>query len=140
MEIKKIRPCFAVEDIYKTIIFYRKLGFELEYAVPESEKKAVKEVNQDGAYIFAMMKKDGVALMFERIDILVEEVPYFRYIPMGASVSFYMVIEKIDDFYKKIKDKVEVIEELKEKYYGMKEFYIKDCNGYVLCFGENIKT
>ena len=87
-----------------------------------------------------MMKKDGVALMFERIDILVEEVPYFRYIPMGASVSFYMVIEKIDDFYKKIKDKVEVIEELKEKYYGMKEFYIKDCNGYALCFGETIKT
>ena len=52
MEIKKIRPCFAVEDIYKTIIFYRKLGFELEYAVPESEKKAVKEVNQGWGLYF----------------------------------------------------------------------------------------
>ncbi len=54
----------------------------------------------------------------------------------GASVSFYMEVENLDAFYREIKGKVEVVKELSTTWYGMKEFYIYDNNGYVLGFAE----
>ncbi len=35
-----------------------------------------------------------------------------------------------------IKSKAEVVKDLETVWYGMQEFYIKDCNGYILGFAE----
>ena len=39
--------------------------------------------------------------------------------------------------YTKLKDRVRIIRELETTGYGMREFYIKDCNGYILAFAES---
>ncbi|SQA75495.1 Glyoxalase-like domain [Capnocytophaga sputigena] len=49
---------------------------------------------------------------------------------------FYMDIEGIDEFHQQMKAKKLEITELKTTWYGMKEFYLKDINGYILGFAE----
>jgi uncharacterized glyoxalase superfamily protein PhnB len=38
--------------------------------------------------------------------------------------------------YENLKDKVTVVKELHTTWYGMQEFYVKDCNGYILGFSQ----
>ncbi len=69
MELKKLAPNFAVPDIEKTVAFYRDmLGFKLEIAVPEDKSGVEQELGEKKKYIYAMMSRDGVGVMFQRMD------------------------------------------------------------------------
>ena len=137
MEIKKLAPNFAVQDIEKTVAFYRDvLGFKLEMAVPEDKSGVEQELTERKKYIYAMMSRDGVGVMFQRTDSIGEDVPPLKGVPIGASVSFYIEVEDINALYQEIKPKAGVVKELETAWYGMQEFYVKDCNGYILGFAE----
>ncbi len=137
MEMKKIAPNFAVQDIEKTVTFYRDvLGFKLEMAVSEDKSGVEQELSEQKKYIYAMMTRGSVQVMFQRTDSIGEDVPPLKGMPIGASVSFYMEVEDINALYQEIKPKAEVVKELETAWYGMQEFYIKDCNGYILGFAE----
>ena len=56
--------------------------------------------------------------------------------PIGSYMSFYIEVEDINALYQEIKPKAGVVKELETAWYGMQEFYIKDCNGYILGFAE----
>ena len=60
-------------------------------------------------------------------------VPHFN---LTFSKRDSIELENLEDFYKNIKDKVDVAKELFTTWYGMKEFYIRDNNGYILTFAE----
>ena len=137
MELKKFAPNFAVQDIEKTVVFYRDvLGFKLEMAVPEDKSGVEQELGEKKKYIYAMMSRDDVGVMFQRTDSIGEDVPPLKGVPIGASVSFYIEVEAINALYQEIKSKAEIVKELETVWYGMQEFYIKDCNGYILGFAE----
>ncbi|MDO4230145.1 MAG: bleomycin resistance family protein, partial [Capnocytophaga sp.] len=55
---------------------------------------------------------------------------------IGSSAVFYMDIENIDKFYQDMKLKNLKITELTTTWYGVREFYLKDINGYILGFAE----
>ncbi len=138
MELKKLAPNFAVQDIGKTVVFYRDvLGFKLEMVVPEDKSDVLPELTERTKYIYAMMSRDGVGVMFQRMDSIGEDVPPLKGVPIGASVSFYIEVEDINALYQEMKPKAEVVKELETAWYGMQEFYIKDCNGYILGFAES---
>jgi len=137
MEMKKLAPNFAVQDIGKTVTFYRDvLGFKLEMAVPEDKSGIEQELAEKKKYIYAMMSRDGVQVMLQRTDSIGEDVPPLKGVLIGASVSFYIEVDDINALYHEIKSKAEVVKELETAWYGMQEFYIKDCNGYILGFAE----
>lgn len=137
MELKKLAPNFAVQNIEKTVTFYRDvLGFKLEMVVPEDKSGIEQELSEEKKYIYAMMNRGGVEVMFQRMDSIGEDVPPLKGVPIGASVSFYIEVEDINAIYQEMKSKAEVVKELETVWYGMQEFYIKDCNGYILGFAE----
>jgi len=137
MKLKKLTPNFAVQDIKKTVLFYQDvLGFKLEMAEPEDKNGIENELNENKNYVYAMMSRDGVELMFQRTDSIGEDIPPLKGITQGASVSFYMEVEDVEALYQEMKSQADVVIELKTAWYGMKEFYIKDCNGYILGFAE----
>ncbi|KAF5424010.1 MAG: hypothetical protein C5S41_05945 [Candidatus Methanomarinus sp.] len=47
--------------------------------------------------------------------------------PIGSYMSFYIEVEDINALYQEIKPKAGVVKELETAWYGMQEFYIKDC-------------
>jgi uncharacterized glyoxalase superfamily protein PhnB len=58
---------------------------------------------------------------------------------LSMSGTIYIYVENVEEVWKLLKEKVEIIYPLKDFNYGMREFGIKDCNGYVLNIGESIE-
>lgn len=137
MLAKKLTPNFEVSDIRETVLFYEQnLGFQLIMAVTEDQSGIDQTLSEGSVYVYAMVQKDDVELMFQRTDSFKTDVSLAEGLTIGASVSFYMDIEGIADFYQSLKDKNLTLTELKTTWYGMREFYLKDNNGYILGFAE----
>ncbi|GHT08245.1 hypothetical protein FACS189432_01160 [Bacteroidia bacterium] len=137
MKISKLTPNLAVADIRKTVDFYNgKLGFELVMAVPETQDSIDEQFVNEKEYVYAMMKKDGAELMFQREDSFREDVILANKTAIGASASFFMQGKGIECFYNDLKNKDVELSEIKLTWYGIKEFYLKDNNGYILGFAE----
>lgn len=137
MKVKKLTPNFEVSSVKQTVDFYTdNFGFELVMAVPESQDGVEQSLLEGKEYVYAMMQKDNVELMFQRSDTFKSDVILSKEQPIGASVSFYMEVEGIKEFYEALKGKKLQMTNLKTAWYGMHEFYLKDINGYVLGFAE----
>ncbi len=140
MKINKLSPNFEVTNIIETVKFYEEnLGFHLIMAVPETQDSVHQSINHDKKYVYAMMQKDNVELMFQRSDSFKKDVLLSNECKIGASVSFYMEVEGIHELYQELKNKKVDITDLKTTWYGMNEFYVKDINGYVLAFAQKVE-
>ena len=129
----------AVNDIASTIIYYREnFDFELQMLVDESKTIFDTEIKKELNYIWAMIKKDGVSIMLQSIESLKEDIGVF-FDNISASLTLYIEVENVDELYLKIKDKVSIYKEIETTWYGQKEFYIKDINGYILGFASKIQ-
>lgn len=120
-----LSPNIFVKDIYKTIDFYKQLGFELTMTVPET-----------GDYVWAMMTCGNVTFMFQTFSSLADELPEISR-QEGGSLLFYIKLKNIRAFFDNIKDKRIVIKEMEKTFYGATEFSIKENNGYILTFAED---
>jgi len=139
-KFKKLTLDLMVDNVADSVVFYvTKLGFELDMVIPENEESIEKKLSPNKKYVYAMIHKDEVFIMFMQKDVYLQDLPVLKNYPIGASASLYIDVENLEKFYNKIKDRVEVIKELFTTWYGMNEFYIKDNNGYILGFAERKK-
>lgn len=137
MIFNKLTPNFEVKEIREAVLFYQSvLGFSLTAAVPETQDGVDTELIDGKNYAFAMMMRDGVEIMFQRSDSFKHDVEIATNESIGASVSFYIEITEIKEFYNEIKEKAPTITALKTTWYGVNEFYMKDNSGYILGFAE----
>lgn len=129
-----------VKDVKETVEFYKNnLGFELIMAVPETQDGVLAEIPEDQKVVYALVKNGNVEIMFQAEKSLKEDIKIFEKYEIGASMSLYIEVENLEDFYNKIRGRVEVVKEFFTTWYGMKEFYIRDNNGYILGFAEQKK-
>ena len=119
-----VSPNIFVNDINKTIEFYKNLGFSVVTTVPEQ-----------GDLVFALMTCDKVTFMFQTFESLGDELPEIKR-QDGGSLLLYVKINRIIDFHNKIEGKVKIIKGLEKTFYGATEFSIQDINGYILTFAE----
>lgn len=122
--MKNLTPNIFVNDINQTAAFYRDLGFEVTMKVPEA-----------GELNWVMMTNGSVSFMFQTFQSLEDKLPQVSR-QNGGSLILYVQLEKIQDFFEKIKSKAKVLHGLEETFYGATEFSILDNNGYVLTFAE----
>ena len=131
--MQSLIPNLAVNNIAETVSYYQtNLGFDLLMCVDVS-KKSGNLITPENTYIWAMIKNGDVEIMLQEANSIKEEGSDF-FEKIGASVSFYIAVEDADTFYEKIKDKVEIYREPETTWYGQREFYIRDINGYILGF------
>lgn len=122
-----ISPNIFVNDINKTIDFYKELGFNVVTTVPEQ-----------GDNFWAMMTCGNVTFMFQTFESLGTELPTISR-QNGGSLLLYIQTSDIRKFFDRIKDNVKVVKELEKTFYGATEFSIEDNNGYLLTFAEDEK-
>lgn len=129
VELIKLTPNLMVENVNATIEYYRDvLEFELVMSVPE-----------EGEFDWAMMSCGGVELMFQSRGSLGSEYPPFAELEIGGSLGFYIEVAGIDELYSGLAERAEIVAEPHMAFYGMREFTIRDCNGYVLTFAEQVE-
>ena len=138
MKFSKMTPNFSVRDVGESVKFYQDiLGFKLDMAVQDGTTTIKNEISNKLDYAYAMVSRDEVYVMFLKSDSFQDDIPLLKGVPQGASVLFYIDVEDIDKVYEKINNRVKIIKDIETTWYGMREFYIKDCNGYILGFAEN---
>ena len=116
-------PVFTVADISLTIDWYQKhLGFWSDPFPPNPP------------YVFAMMFRDDVEIMLQRLDGYKKPDLYSQ--RNGGIWDAYIRMEGVNELYESIRDNVEIVGPLLQQPYGCWEFEVKDPNGYVLVFSE----
>ena len=114
-----------VEDVAETVAWYEsRLGAE-----------QTSEIESDGDVVWAQVERDGVRFMFQRRDSMESELPSLADVPIGGSLSIYVHVDDVEALGAELAD-VERALEMRTSEYGLREFAIRDCNGYVLWFGE----
>ncbi|HYX29365.1 MAG TPA: VOC family protein [Pyrinomonadaceae bacterium] len=118
-------PTFLVNDVEGTVRWYEKqLGFTV-YPHPK-----------DPPHVFASICRDGVEIMFQRADGY--RKPDLYEARPGGVWDAYIRIQGIAELYEALKDRVEIKMPLSRQPYGDSEFEVKDPNGYILVFSEQI--
>ncbi len=120
--IKQNLYVIAVQDLQASISFYRDiLGF------------AVKEIGDDGWRIF---ERDGCRIMAGHCP---DAIPAHD---LGDHSYFaYLVVDNIDDYYTEVnKNGAELIKEIKNEQWGMREFGLRTNDGHRIMIGQELES
>ncbi len=123
MKFNNLRPMLETENLRETIKFYSELlGFKCAGLFPDAENP-----------VWACLHKDNVEIMFT----LRNEHSIFAKPTMTGSI--YINPENVDEVWEHLKDKAVIEYPIENFDYGMREFAIRDCNGYLVQFGQEIR-
>ena len=137
MKLQSITPNMMVKDVTQSVEYYTQiLGFELFMWVDFDKQADFDGIHEGVEYAFAILKSWEYELMLQSEKSLEDDLPFLNKWYENSSVALYLKIENIEEYFHSIKDKVEIARPLKNTWYGMKEFYVKDINGYILWFAE----
>lgn len=139
MTVKRLINNLMVSDVKESSGFFTEfLGFRLMMAVPEGTEDVVYGFADDGEYSFAALKNGDVELMLQSAGSVSNEFPNVAHNDPGCRVILYMEVTDLEELFETIKDEVEIVKGLHEAFYGMKEFYVRERNGYMLGFAEKV--
>ena len=121
-----LNPCFVVADVGATIRWYEtELGFDGD-PFPNFEP-----------YVFAILRRDDVEIFLMRIEGYEKPDLYHR--RNGGVWDAYFRIKGLKDLYESLKERLDIKQPLHRQPYGLSEFEVRDPNGYILVFSEQIE-
>lgn len=126
--LNSLSPNLIAANVNRSVDFYtRELGFTLVASVPET-----------GTYNWAMVQRDTVTMMFQTLESIHEDMPSRKITGKGSIGTFFIKMKGIDQLYAALNGKVEIPLDMRTTFYGMKEFAVKDPDGYLLVFAEDM--
>ena len=118
---EKVVPMIHVPDVRATVDWYTLIGF-----------KAVRHNEEDGEINWALLSFGNSELMLNAGGK--PSADHRR------EVDLYITTDNVDDLYRRLKDRVQIVEDLYDAFYGMREFVIRDINGFWVTFGQPMQT
>lgn len=119
--IQKVTPMIHVSSVRETVDWYIDIGFKL-----------VSTGEGDGDLVWAEMSLGDDRVMFSAGGRPSQE--------KRREVDLYVHTVGIDGLFQKLNPHVQVQEEVHDTFYGMREFIIRDNNGFWITFGEPIQS
>jgi len=114
-------PMIHVPDVTATIDWYTSIGFKL---IRQNEEAG--EVN-------------WAKLSFGNSELMVNAGGKTS-LNHRREVDLYILADNVDDLYRRFKDRVQVVEGPHDTFYGMREFIMRDVNGFWVTFGQPMQT
>ena len=123
-------PQFAVTDLVRTAEYYRDvLGFQIA-GYWDGERVSLVP---DTSPVFAIVWRDQVQVFFNRAD-----QPDVRTGRAEGGCDAYLRVIGIDELAAELRLRgAEILDGPVDRIYGQRELVVKDCNGLILCFGED---
>jgi catechol 2,3-dioxygenase-like lactoylglutathione lyase family enzyme len=116
---------FLVDDVFATAEFYRDvLGFTFDefFGVPPS---------------FVMVQRDDVNIMFRQVRPPKTPVARPNRTVMDETFDAYIYVSNVDQLAAELRAKrADIVEGPVDRIYDMRELLVRDCNGYVIAFGQ----
>lgn len=124
IRLEAATPQFTVPDVVRTAEYYRDvLGFDIAGYWGEPPE-------------FAIVSRDLVELFFNRADQA--EVRTGR---AAGAYDAYIRVVAVDDLAAELRTHgAEILEGPEDRVYGQRELVIRDCNGLILAFGEEVRA
>jgi uncharacterized glyoxalase superfamily protein PhnB len=128
MQIKKLTPNLIVRDVSASLDFYRTvLGLETGMTVPDQSP-----------YVFASVTNGLVEIFFNDQKMVAAEDPKLA-ATIGASLTLYTEVDNLNAVMERVKAaRAPVTMEIKEQFYGMREFGFQDPDGYTITIAERM--
>ena len=122
-----IAPYLVVDDVVTTANYYRdRLGFGYERFWGEPP-------------CFCMVRRNGVVIMLAQLQQTGVVRPNRVVDPEGEAWDAYVWIDDADALHAEFTSKgVRITRDLWDQPYGCRDFDVEDCNGYRLCFGQDL--
>jgi len=131
MNLDKIVPNLMVEDVRQTLNYYHGvLAFETINTVPDP--------NSENDLVRATVKKGNVEISFQAEDSLKAELPELRHDEPSGGFTLVIRMTGVDEYYQYLLQSADIVDQMKETFMGMKQFTIRDVDGYYLTFAEPI--
>ena len=87
-----------------------------------------------------MVKRNGIVIMLAQLEQSGVIRPNRRVDPEGGAWDAYVWIENADALHAEFRSKgVTIARDLCDQPYGCRDFEVDDCNGYRLCFGQDLE-
>jgi uncharacterized glyoxalase superfamily protein PhnB len=113
-------PMIHVPDVRATVDWYISIGFQL-----------VRQNEEDGEINWAKLTFENSEVMFQAGGKSSTE--------HRREVDLYILTDNVDDLYRRLKDRVQVVEDPHDTFYGMREFIIRDINRFWITFGQPLQ-
>ena len=126
--VPSVIPVLAVEDVQKAIAFYSQLGFGEVFSIPD----------QSGKLAHAHLRKGDSVLFLGRLDVShygghrrAETIRGSRSIDRGIGITLILQVDNLASVYGFVRrEKLEVLAEPLDEYYGDRVFFFLDPFGY----------
>jgi uncharacterized glyoxalase superfamily protein PhnB len=112
-------PMIHVPDVRGTASWYRAIGFEV-----------IRTNEVDGEMDWAKLTFGGSEVMFSAGGKSSAE--------HRREVDLYISTIDVDQLYGRLAAQVEVVEKPHDTFYGMREWVLRDCNGFWITFGQPV--
>jgi uncharacterized glyoxalase superfamily protein PhnB len=106
-----------VPDVRATVEWYAQIGFTVTNTYDDS----------GSGLSFAILSFGGGQVMFNSGGQSSHE--------KRREVDLYVDVDNVDEIYQGLKDRVEVVKDPHDTFYGMREFIIRDLNRFWITFG-----
>lgn len=118
---KRVTPMIHVPDVRATVEWYQSIGFEVVETYDNG--------TPDGLS-FGILSFGNSHVMFNQGG----ETSSNR----RREVDLYVTTDDVDELYDRLKERVDVIEEPHDTFYGMREIIIRDLNRFWITFGQEL--
>jgi catechol 2,3-dioxygenase-like lactoylglutathione lyase family enzyme len=127
-----IIPNLMVTDLGRSVAFYRDvLGFSLSFVIGPDQ---IMQDDPTGG-VFATLERDGAQLMLQTRDSLAAELPVFQADqPIEPAGTIYLRGVDPDPVIARANPE-SIVKQPFRQWYGMREAYIRDPDGHILCLG-----
>jgi uncharacterized glyoxalase superfamily protein PhnB len=117
---QRIVAMIHVPDVRATVDWYTSIGFKLRGQNEEDGELNWASLTLGEGEI--MLQSSGKASGARRREF-----------------DLYIWVDDVDDLARRIRDRVEVVVDLNDTFYGMREFIIRDINRFWITFGQPIE-
>ena len=116
---QRVTPMIHVPDVSATIDWYKSIGFTVTATSDDDGRTDWATLSLGDSQI--MFNAGGEPATRERRDL-----------------DLYVQTDDADELYQSFKDQVEVRQTIHDTFYGMREFTIRDINGFWITFGQPV--
>lgn len=136
MTIASLVPNLMVEDVRRSAEFWcGKLGFEPRMSV-DASKGFHHGLPAEGEIVYAQFVSGTVEVMVQRRDSIGEELPGFAQRPTGGGFTLYVQVDDLDAMFERLENELTTVKDLHTTFYGMREWYVSDPDGVVVCLAQ----
>jgi len=119
---EKVVPMIHVSDVRATVDWYESIGFTVTDSYDDGGK----------GLSFAILSFGSSEVMFSSGGQPSNQ--------NRREVDLYVYVDNVDDLYRSLQDRVEIVKGLHNTFYGMREFIIRDVNRFWLTFAQFAST